>query len=217
MALVSARPTRQWLSLDQVRASATQLFAALTWAHVPAVAAIALLSHNAWVGPTGMLLCIAIAATVATRTMNDGPALRSLMGAALTMGPVMFGVAGFGNWGFDSHLYFYGVIAMLIAYADWRPIVASAGIAIGYGVLLSVNASATVFPAEGMDRVVLQAIALLTECYVLISIANTTEALFSHIDEFVEFTVKETAEALAGEVSENARLQAELKRLRAAS
>jgi hypothetical protein len=213
MALDSARPAQRWLSLEHLRARATELYAVLTWLHVPAVAAIALVAHNAWIAPTVFLAVTALVATACARFVKDGIALRSIMAIALTLGPITFSWVGFAT--VDASLYFFAVIAMLVGYADWRPIIISAGAAAFNAVLLSLAASDIVFPAEGMDRFVIQGICLLAELIVLISITNTLEALFSNADDFMEFTMKETAAALAGEMNEKARLQAELSKLRA--
>ena len=219
IALASARPAaaHHAFSLAHLRSRATELFAILAWAHVPAVAGIALLARTAWVGPTGILLCIAIAASVAAREMKDGPALRAIMALAVAAGPVMFGVAAWGNWSIDVSLYFFAIFAMLIGYADWRPIAIAVGVGAAYGAIASMSASSILFPAEGMDRFVLQAIFLLAECYVLIAISNTLQMLFTNVDHYVDFTMKETAEALAGEINEKSRLQEELARLKASA
>jgi methyl-accepting chemotaxis protein len=213
MALVSARPAQRWLSLEHLRARATELYAIIAWLHVPAVAAIAFAAHTAWVTPTVTLAAIALVATLCARYMKDGLALRSVMAIALTLGPIGFSWAGFAT--VDTSLYYFAVIAMLVGYVDWRPIIISASGAAFNAVLLSLAASDIVFPAEGMDRFVIQGICLLAELIVLISITNTLQALFSNADDFMEFTMKETAAALAGEMNEKARLQAELSKLRA--
>jgi methyl-accepting chemotaxis protein len=213
MALVSARPAQRWLSLEHLRARATELYAILAWLHVPAVAAIAIVAHSAWVTPTATLAAIALVATASARYMKDGIALRSIMALALTLGPIAFGWAGFAT--IDTSLYFFAVIAMLVGYVDWRPIIVAASATVFNAVLLSLAASDIVFPAEGMDRFVVQGVCLVAELIVLISITNTLQRLFSNVDDFMEFTMKETAEALAGEMHEKARLQAELYKLRA--
>ena len=213
MALVSARPEQRWLSLEHLRARATELYAALTWLHVPAVAVIALAAQRAWVAPTATLLVVALIATAAARYMKDGIALRSIMTLALTAGPMAFAATGLGS--IDTSLYFFAVIAMLVGYVDWRPIIIAASASAFSAVLISLAASDIVFPAEGMDRFVVQGISLLLELVVLISITSTLQRLFSNVDDFMEFTMKETAEALAGQMHEKARLQAELNKLRA--
>ena len=178
MAQVSARPAQRRHSLDHLRARATDLYAVLVWLHVPAVAAIALVAHSSWIAPSTALAVTALAATVCARFMKDGIALRSIMATALTLGPIGFSWAGFPN--VDATLYFFAVIGMLVGYADWRPIMISAAAAAFNAVLLSLAVSDVVFPAEGMDRFVIQSICLVAELIVLISIANTLQALFSN-------------------------------------
>ncbi len=214
MALVSARPAQRWLSLDYLRSRATELYAVLTWLHVPVVAGIAVYTSRAWVAPTVTLAAVALVATVCARYMKDGIALRSIMALALAAGPIAFGWTSFGYWSLDTSLYFYAVIAMLVGYIDWRPIIIAASAATFSAVLLSLAASDTVFPAESMDRFVIQAICLVAECLVLINLISVLQQLFANADSFMEYTMKETAETLAGELHEKARLQAELNKLR---
>jgi methyl-accepting chemotaxis protein len=215
MALGSARPAQLSLSLEHLRTRATELYAVVAWLHVPAIAAIALVGHHAWVMASATLAAVALVATACARYMKNGIALRAIMAIALTLGPIGFAWAGFAT--LDTSLYFFAVIAMLVGYVDWRPIVISASVAAFNAVLLSLAASDTIFPAEGMDRFVIQGTCLLAELIVLISIVNTLQRLFSNVDDFVEYTTKETAEALAGEMHEKARLQAELSKIRASA
>jgi hypothetical protein len=217
MAQVCARPAARWLSLDYLRVRATELYAVLAWLHVPIVAGIALVTNHAWVAPAAMLAAVALVATASARYMKDGIALRSIMALALTAGPIAFGWTGFGHWTLDTSLYFYAVIAMLVGYVDWRPIIIAASAATFSAILLSLAASDTVFPAEGMERFVIQAICLVAECFVLINVVGILQHLFSNADSFMDFTMKETAETLAGELHEKARLQAELNKLRASA
>jgi two-component system sensor histidine kinase/response regulator len=149
--------------------------------------------------------------------MNDGIALRSIVAVALTMGPIMFGVAGFGNWSLDSSLYFYAIFAMLIGYVDSRPIIIAASLAGMYAVGLSVAASPNVFPAEGMDRFLVQAVCALAEIVILVRISKSAQGVFDRVDDFVDFTMRATAEAIAGHITDNAALQAELARVRGAA
>jgi hypothetical protein len=183
MALVSARPAPRWLSLDYLRERATELYAVLTWLHVPVVAGIALYANHAWVGPTVSLAAIALVATACARYMKDGIALRSIMALALTAGPIAFGWTAFGYWTLDTSLYFYAVIAMLVGYVDWRPIIIAASAATFSAVFMSLAASDVVFPAEGMDRFVIQAVCLIAECFVLITIVGILQQLFSNAAE----------------------------------
>jgi hypothetical protein len=179
VALASARPAKRWLSLEYVRGRATELYAVLAWLHVPVVAGIAFATNHALVIPTVTLAMVALVATLCARYLKDGIALRSIMALALTLGPIVFGWTSFGHWSLDTSLYFYAVIAMLVGYLDWVPIIVSASAATFSAVLLSLAASDVVFPAEGMDRFVIQAICLIAECIVLINITGIMRRLFS--------------------------------------
>lgn len=206
MALASARPAQGRLSLEHLRARATELYAALVWLHVPIVAGIALITDHAWVAPTATLATVALIATACIRYMHDGAALRSIVALALVAGPIAFGWATFGSWSLgDTYLYFYAVVAMLVGYVDWRPIIVAASAATFSAVLLSLAASDILFPAEGFDRLVIQGICLIAECFVLINITGILQRLPS------------IAEVFAGENYEKSRRQAELQKLRAAA
>ncbi|MGC2131212.1 MAG: hypothetical protein WA629_14100, partial [Candidatus Aquilonibacter sp.] len=200
--------------LAHLRAHATQLYVVLTWLHLPAAAAIAVASGNSWLAPVFILWAAATTATICAKLMNDGPVLRSIVAASLTVGPIMFGVAGFGNWHADSSLYFFAVFAMLVGYVDSRPILISASLAAAYGVGASLAASSTIFPAYGMDRFAIQTVCALVEVITLVQITKAARTIFTRIDEFVDFTMRATAEAIAGHLNDNAALQAEIERVR---
>jgi methyl-accepting chemotaxis protein len=208
-----------------MRARATQLYTIILWLHVPAVALVALNARNAWLGPVLFLALTALLATVCTRAMKEGVALRSIIAVALTLGPIAFvyagrgvlsGISGHGDWQIDYHMYFFAVFAMLVGYVDWRPIVISAGLTAVHHLLFDIFVPSAVFPEEGLDRVALHAICVVAECGVLIWITNTVAALFARIDEVMNYTTKATAEAIADEIAEKAALQAQLDELRGA-
>lgn len=214
MATLFSRAANRTFSLAHLRAHATQIYVVLAWLHIPAAAAIAIASGNSWLAPVFILWAAATAATISAKLMNDGIALRSIVAVALTVGPIMFGVAGFGNWHADSSLYFFAVFAMLVGYVDARPILISAGLAAAYGVGASLAASSTVFPAEGMDRFVIQALCALVEVITLVQITKAARTIFTRVDEFVDFTMRATAEAITGHLNDNAALQVEIERVR---
>jgi len=217
MATLISRAANRTFTLSHLRAQATQLYVVLAWLHLPAAAAIALASGNSWLAPVLVLWAAATMATISAKLMNDGIVLRSIVAVALTMGPIMFGVAGFGNWGLGCDLYFFAVFAMLVGYVDWRPIVISASLTGLYAIVLSVAASSSVFPAEGLGRFVTQAVCALIEIVILVQISKHAQAVFDRVDDFVDFTMRATAEAIAGHLTDNAALQAELARVRGAA
>jgi methyl-accepting chemotaxis protein len=217
MATLISRAANRTFTLAHLRAQATQLYVILAWLHLPAAAAIALSSGNSWLAPVFVLWAAATIATISAKLLPDGIVLRSIVAVALTMGPIMFGVAGFGNWTLGSDLYFFAVFAMLVGYVDWRPIIISASLTGLYAIVLSVAASSNVFPAEGVDRFLTQAICAFAEIVILVQLSKHAQAVFDRVDDFVDFTMRATAEAIAGHLTDNAALQAELARVRGAA
>jgi hypothetical protein len=208
-------------TLDGIRATATRIFVWVMWAHVLLAGGIALLARNPWQDAVATALGFAVVATLAAWRMRDGLALRSIIAVCLTFGPIIFvyagrghfsGIAGNGDWQIDYHMYFFGVFAMLSAYIDWRVIAVSAALTAGHHLILDLVVPGNVFPEEGIDRVALHAIAVVIECGVLFWLTIAITALFKRLEDLVDFTSRETAEALTREMETNASLQAQLDR-----
>lgn len=208
-------------SLAQIRETATRIFVWVAWAHVALAAGISLIARNPWAGPAAVALAIALVATLAAWVLRDGLARRSILAVCLTFGPIIFvyagrghtsGFAGNGDWQIDYHMYFFGVFAMLTAFVDWRPIALSAAVTAVHHLMLDLVVPANVFPEEGIDRVALHAIAVVIECGVLFWLTTAISALFKRLEDLVNLTSRETAEALTQQLEENAALRAELER-----
>jgi hypothetical protein len=208
-------------SLGHIRATATKIFVWVIWAHVLLAAGVALIGRNSWREPAAIAAAIAVVATVAAWKLRDGIALRSIIAVCLTFGPILFvyagrghlsGMAGNGDWQIDYHMYFFGVFAMLAAYIDWRVIAVSAALTAGHHLLLDLVLPANVFPEEGIDRVALHALAVVIECGVLFWLTLAIGALFRRLEDLVDFTSRETAEALTREMEANAALREQLHR-----
>ena len=127
------------------------------------------------------------------------------------------GFAGNGDWQVDYHMYFFCVFAMLSAYVDWRPIAVAAALTAAHHLLLDLVVPANVFPEEGIDRVALHAIAVVIECGVLFWLTSAIAGLCKRQEELVDFTSRETAEALTREIETNLALQDQLDRYAAAA
>ena len=206
-------------TLDGIRATATRIFVWVVWAHVLLAGGISLLARNPWQDAVATALGFAIVATLAAWRMRDGLPLRSIIAVCLTFGPIIFvyagrghfsGIAGNGDWQIDYHMYFFGVFAMLSAYIDWRVIAVSAALTAGHHLILDLVVPGNVFPEEGIDRVALHAIAVVIECGVLFWLTIAITALFKRLEDLVDFTSRETAEALTREMEANAALRAQL-------
>ncbi len=208
-------------SLSHIRVQATKIFLWVIWAHVLLAAGVALLARNSWREPMAVAAVVALVATLAFWRLRDGLPLRSVMAICLTFGPILFvyagrghfsGIAGNGDWQIDYHMYFFGVFAMLSAYVDWRPIAISAALTAGHHLLLDLVVPANVFPEEGLDRVALHAIAVVIECGVLFWLTAAISGLCKQQEELVDFTARETAQALTREYETIAALQEQLSR-----
>jgi methyl-accepting chemotaxis protein len=211
-----------FLTLDDVRAQATRIFVVICWIHVGFAAAVAALARNDILIPVAVTLTAAAIVTVCAWQLRDGLALRCIVAVCLTVGPIVFvyaarghanGISGTEDWQIDYHMYFFAVFAMLAAYVDWRPIALAAGLTAVHHLLLDLFVPANVFPQEGLDRVVLHALAVVAECSVLFWLTYQIDALFKRVEEanaLVELTSEQTAEALALQMAENATLKAQL-------
>jgi len=207
-------------TLTDIRATATRIFVWVAWAHVMLAGLVALTFRNRWQEPMATALVFALVATVAAWKMRDGFALRAIIGVCITFGPIIFvyaarghasGFAGNEDWQIDYHMYFFGVFAMLSAYIDWRIIAISATLTAGHHLLFDLIVPANVFPQEGIDRVALHAIAVVIECGVLFWLTIAVASLFKRLEDLVNFTSRETAEALTLEMEVNAGLRAQLE------
>lgn len=213
------------LTLDGIRATATRMFAWLTVIHIPLVALVAMVGRNAWLAPAAAALVVAILAGLCAWRLKDGLLLRSLMAVFVTCGPILMvyagrghssGLSGTGDWQVDYHMYFFGVFAMLAAYIDWRPIAAAAAVTAAHHLLLDLIVPANVFPEEGLDRVLLHALAVVAECGVLFWLTIAIDKLFKRVHEateLVEFTSREMAEQLFRQQEESENLREQLKQL----
>jgi methyl-accepting chemotaxis protein len=172
------------------------------------VGGVALLARNPWHEPTSVAALVALVATLSAWKLRDGFTLRAIIAVCLTFGPILFvyagrghfsGIAGNGDWQIDYHMYFFGVFAMLTAYVDWRPIAISAALTAAHHLILDLVVPANVFPEEGIDRVALHALAVVIECGVLFWLTAAISALCKRLEDLVDLTSRETAEALTRE------------------
>ena len=99
-------------------------------------------------------------------------------------------------WQIDMHMYFFAALACLVAYCDYRPILAGTVAVALHHLVLNFLLPAAIYPG-GADfgRVVLHAVILLIEAGVLIWLALKLSQLF-------ETTAQKTAEAEAASAAE---------------
>src|SRR5882724_7182676 len=176
--------------LAALRETTSKTLLGLLWLHVPIALAIGLMLDNGWLAPTALMAAMALAATLSWRTSGNGLSTRLIFAVAL-MGSVSvftFQFAGHA-WQVDTHMYFFATLACLLAYCDYRPILAGAVAVALHHLVLNFLLPAAVYPGGAdLGRVVLHAVILLIEAGVLSWLAVKLSHLF-------ETTALKTAEA----------------------
>jgi signal transduction histidine kinase/ActR/RegA family two-component response regulator len=183
--------------LDTLRGAATRTLVGLLWLHVPIAAMIGILRGSDWLMPTLFMTALACAATASWRAAGNGLSTRLVVAVALMseVAMITFQLSGH-PWQADVHMYFFAMLACLVAYCDFRPIIAASIAVALHHLLLNFVIPAAIYPG-GSDpgRVVLHVGVLAIEAGVLIWLAQQLERLFTTAEH-------KTAEALAANAAE---------------
>jgi methyl-accepting chemotaxis protein len=183
--------------LEALRENASRASIALLWLHVPIAIVIGLVLGAAWILPALLMLVMAAAATLSWRTAGNGLSTSLTVAVALMGGVsvIAFQFAG-SPWQVDIHMYFFATLAFLVAYCDYRPIIAGTVAVALHHLLLNFILPAAIFPG-GTDfgRVILHASMLIFEAGVLIWVAHELAGLFIT-------TAQKTVEAEAATAAE---------------
>jgi methyl-accepting chemotaxis protein len=201
--------------LDALRETASKALIALLWVHVPIAAAIGMARGGDWLMPTLFALVLAAAATLSWRMSGNGLSTRLVFAVALMGGVSVFAFQLSGHpWQIDIHMYFFAALAFLVAYCDYRPILAGTVAVALHHLLLNFILPAAIFPG-GADfgRVVLHAVVLLLEAAVLAWVAHQLASLFvTTAQKTAEAQAATTAEARANAERSQAEQRARLER-----
>ncbi len=188
--------------LDALRETASKALIALLWLHVPVALAIGMARGADWLIPTAFTFAVAVAATLSWRMSGNGLSTRLVFAVALMGGVSMFTFQLSGHrWQIDTHMYFFAALAFLVAYCDYRPIIAGTVAVALHHLVLNFILPAAVFPG-GADflRVVLHAGILILEAAVLLWVAHQLACLFLTTAQ----KTAETEAAIAAEARGNA-------------
>ena len=194
--------------LAALRDSTSKALLAVLWLHVPIAIAIGLLRGGEWMIPTVIMAVMALASTFSWQATGNALSTRLVFAVALMADVAVFTYQLAGHaWQTDVHMYFFAALACLVAYCDYRPIIAGTVAVALHHLVLNFVFPAAVYPGgSDFGRVVLHAVILLIEAGVLIWLALTLSQLF-------ETAAEKTAEAQnasAAEARANAdRLDAE--------
>ena len=183
--------------LESLRQTTSKILAAVLWLHVPISVAIGLSQGKAWLVPAIFMAIFALAATLSWRLSGNGLSTRLVFSVALMSGVSMFTYQLEGHpWQIDMHMYFFAALACIVAYCDYRPIVAATVAVALHHIALNFLLPAAIYPGgSDFGRVVMHAVILLIEAGVLIALAHKLQEQF-------ETTAVKTAEAQAAMAAE---------------
>jgi methyl-accepting chemotaxis protein len=189
--------------LGKLREITSKSLITVLWLHVPIALTIGLVRGNDWLMPVMLMVAMAIAATASWWTAGNTLSTRLVVAVALMGGVsvLVYQLSGH-PWQIDLHMYFFAALACLVAYCDYRPVIAGTVAVALHHLALNFIFPAAIYPG-GADfgRVVVHAVILLIEAGVLIALSFTLSKLF-------ETTARKTAEAETAHASE-ARANAE--------
>ncbi|MGN1285372.1 MAG: methyl-accepting chemotaxis protein [Bradyrhizobium sp.] len=163
-----------------LRETASKILLVVLWLHVPIAIVVGMALHTDWLIPAGFMVAMALAATASWRMSGNGVSTRLIVAVALMAGVSMLVYQFAGHrWQVDMHMYFFAALACLVAYCDYRPIIAGTAAVALHHLTLNFILPAAIYPG-GADfgRVVLHAVILLIEAGVLIWLAHTLAELF---------------------------------------
>ena len=160
-------------AVETLRVRTARFMALFIAAHLPVVVALEWLVQ----GSPGWLSAVMTAIAVSTGFMiflAGGAAQRLFLAVAmmLTVSCVLGTMQGH-PWQVDIHMYFFATLAMLVAFCDWRAIVAATVTVALHHLILNFTLSGLVYPGGGaLGRVVLHAVIVLIEAGVLILVGR---------------------------------------------
>ncbi|HZU65169.1 MAG TPA: methyl-accepting chemotaxis protein [Novosphingobium sp.] len=157
--------------------------------------------------PVVLAVALGIYPTLAAMGGQCDEGTRIVMGGTMPLycAVLLYQWAGHG-WIIDLHMTFFAAIAVLVVLADWRALVAGAGVTAVHHLLLNFVAPALVFAGGGdLGRVVLHAVVVVVETAVLVAMAMRLEQLL--LAQVAAREAKERLEAAAA--AERARREEE--------
>jgi methyl-accepting chemotaxis protein len=180
-----------------LRETTSKTLLAVLWLHVPIAVTIGMMRGTDWLVPAALMVAMALAATASWRASGNGLSTRLIFAVAL-MGDVSvfaFQLAGH-PWQIDMHMYYFAALACLVAYCDYRPIVAGMVAVALHHLVLNFMLPAAIFPGgPDLGRVALHTVILLIEAGVLVWLALTLSHLF-------EATAQKSAEVESASAAE---------------
>ncbi len=160
-------------AVDLLRVRTARFLAIYIAAHLPVVVGLEWLMQDG-VGWTSATMAAIAAATGLMAWRAEGLSQRLFLAVAmmLTVACVLAAMRG-QAWQIDIHMYFFAALAMLVAFCDWRVVLAGTVAVAVHHLALNFALPALVFPdGAAFFRVVLHAVIVLIEAGVLILVAR---------------------------------------------
>src|ERR1700742_4147485 len=158
--------------LRNLRETTSRALIVVLWLHVPIGLSIGLMRGADWLSPVILMIAMASPATLSWRIAGNELSTRLVFAVAL-MGDVSVFTYQFAGhpWQIDMHMYFFASLACLVAYCDYRPILAATVAVALHHLALNFVLPAAIYPGGGdFGRVVMHAVILLIEAAVLIAV-----------------------------------------------
>ena len=180
-----------------LRETTSKTLLAVLWLHVPIAMTIGMVRGTGWLMPAAFMVAMALAATLSWLTSGNGLSTRLIFAVALMGGVSVFAFQLAGHaWQIDMHMYFFAALACLVAYCDYRPVLAGTVAVALHHLVLNFLLPAAIYPGGAdLGRVVLHAVILLIEAGVLCWLAVKLSSLF-------ETAAQKTAEAETASAAE---------------
>jgi methyl-accepting chemotaxis protein len=183
--------------LSILRDATSKFLLAVLWLHVPLSAVIGMMRGADWLLPCLFVAAMATAATASWKLSGDGLSTRLIFAVAIMadVSLLVYQLSGH-PWQLDMHMYFFAALACLVAYCDYRPILAGTVAVALHHLTLNFILPAAIYPGGGdFGRVVLHAVILLIEAVVLIALALKLGQLF-------DTAARKSAEAATAQAAE---------------
>jgi methyl-accepting chemotaxis protein len=183
--------------LEGLRQTTSKILLTALWVHVAIAVLFGVCLGNDWLVPASFMVAVALVATLAWRREGNGPSARLIFAIAIMADVSMFVFQFSGHaWQADMHMYFFVALACLVAYCDFRPIIAGSVAVALHHLMLNFILPAAVYPGgQDLGRAVLHAVILAIEAGVLIWLAHTLSQLF-------KTAAQKTAQAEAASAAE---------------
>ena len=196
--------------LRHLREFTSKVLVAIVWVHVPIAILIAAARGSEMFAPVIFAVAMSIS-TACWKIDGNGVSTRLVFAVALMADVALFTYQLSGHpWQSDMHMYFFSLLACLVAYCDYRPILFGALAVSLHHLLLNFILPAAVYPGgSDIARAFFHAAVLLIEASVLCWLSVKLSHFLTEADvKRSEAKRANEAERLASEERANAEVKA---------